>query len=347
MTASDGRTTNASGVPNGRLGVQSSISCLTSRLAPALRVAALALITLSRAGISFGDTSAPDDLAQMSLADLAKIGVTSVSKTSEVLQRAPAAIYVISHDDIARSGVTSVPEALRLAPNLLVTQTSSSAYVISARGFSGNPTSQNFSNKLLILIDGRSVYTPLYSGIYANTLDVMLEDIDRIEVISGVGATLWGANAMNGVINIITRASYLTQGSFINAAGGDQVQLGGARYGGRINADSTFQSTALAFTAGRWSSPMDQALMMAGQGSGGFSGRLDDRARFGHGAGRFLSGHRERFGQLRWLAARRKPRHPISASRRQRRHPSSSLLRPDATIRARGGHRLCGAYLRF
>jgi hypothetical protein len=132
------------------------------------------------------------------------------------MQRAPAAIYVISHDDIEQSRVTSVPEALRLAPNLLVTQTSSSAFVVSTRGFSGNPNAQNFSNKLLILIDGRSVYTPLYSGIYANTLDAMLEDIDRIEVISGVGATLWGANGMNGVINIITRASYLTQGSFVD-----------------------------------------------------------------------------------------------------------------------------------
>jgi iron complex outermembrane receptor protein len=100
------------------------------------------------------------------------------------MQRAPATIYVITHEDILRSGVTSVPEALRLAPNLLITQTSSSAYTISARGLGGNPAAQNFSNKLLILIDGRSVYTPLFSGIYSDTLDVMLEDIDRIEVIS-------------------------------------------------------------------------------------------------------------------------------------------------------------------
>ncbi len=176
-------------------------------------VAALMSLALGGGGTAFGDDTAPDDLTQMSLADLAKVDVTSVSKTSEPLQRAPAAIYVISHEDIERSGVTSIPEALRLAPNLLVTQTSSSAYVISARGFGGNPNAQNFSNKLLILIDGRSVYTPLFSGIYVNTLDVMLEDVDRIEVISGVGATLWGANAMNGVINIITRAAYLTQGS--------------------------------------------------------------------------------------------------------------------------------------
>jgi iron complex outermembrane receptor protein len=200
--------------------------------------------------MAFGDTSAADDLTQMSLADLAKIEVTSVSKTSEVLQRAPAAIYVISHDDIERSGVTSVSEALRLAPNLLVTQTSSSAYVISARGFGGNTSSQNFSNKLLILIDGRSVYTPLFSGIYPNTLDVLLEDIDRIEVISGVGATLWGANAMNGVINIITRPSYLTQGSFIDAGGGNQDQLGGARYGGRIDPDTTYRVYGFGFHRG-------------------------------------------------------------------------------------------------
>ena len=151
----------------------------------------------------------------MSLSELATLDVTSVSKSSEPMQRAPARVYVITHEDILRSGVTSVPEALRLAPNLLITQTSSSAYTISARGLGGNPAAQNFSNKLLILIDGRSVYTPLFSGIYSDTLDVMLEDIERIEVISGVGATLWGANAMNGVINIITRPSYLTQGTYV------------------------------------------------------------------------------------------------------------------------------------
>lgn len=213
-------------------------------------LAVLVLLSLCRGNFALGNTAASDDLTQMSLADLAKIEVTSVSKASELLQRAPATIYVISHDDIERSGVTSVPQALRLAPNLLVTQTSSSGYVISARGFGGNPTAQNFSNKLLILIDGRSVYTPLYSGIYANTLDVMLEDIDRIEVISGVGATLWGANAMNGVINIITRSSYLTQGAFIDAGGGNQEALGGARYGGRINPDSTYRVYGFGFHRG-------------------------------------------------------------------------------------------------
>jgi iron complex outermembrane recepter protein len=198
---------------------------------------------------AWGDPAA-DDLTRMSLADLAKVDVTSVSKASEALQRAPASIYVISHDDIARSGVTSVPEALRLAPNLLVTQTSSSAYFISARGFGGNPDAQNFSNKLLILIDGRTVYTPLYSGIYANTLDVLLEDVDRIEVISGVGATLWGANAMNGVINIITRSSYLTQGGFVDAGAGTQDQLAGARFGARADGETTYRVYGFGFHRG-------------------------------------------------------------------------------------------------
>jgi iron complex outermembrane recepter protein len=208
---------------------------------------ASALLMLCATTGARAEESPPSELTGMSLADLSKVQVTSVSKASETLQRAPAAVYVISHEDIARSGATSVPEALRLAPNLLVTQTTSSAYVISARGFGGNPTAQNFSNKLLILIDGRSVYTPLYSGIYANTLDVLLEDIDRIEVISGVGATLWGANAMNGVINIITRSSYLTQGTFADLGAGTQEQLLGVRYGDRLNDDATYRVYGFGF----------------------------------------------------------------------------------------------------
>jgi iron complex outermembrane recepter protein len=208
------------------------------------------VIAAALLGILYGSAAHADtdgDLTAMSLADLAKVEVTSVSKTNEALQRAPAAIYVISHDDIVRSGVTSIPEALRLAPNLLVTQTSASAYVISARGMGGNPTAQNFSNKLLILIDGRSVYTPLYSGIYADTLDVMLEDVDRIEVISGVGATLWGANAMNGVINIITRSSYLTKGTYVDAGAGNQQQFGDVRYGAGAGADGAFRIYGFGF----------------------------------------------------------------------------------------------------
>jgi iron complex outermembrane recepter protein len=188
-----------------------------------------------------------DDLTRLSLSDLANVEVTSVSKGVQSLQNAPASIYVITHDDIERSSATNVFEVLRLAPNLLVTQTSSTGYVIAARGFGGNPVAQNFSNKLLILVDGRSVYTPLYSGIYSFALDLMLEDVDRIEVISGPGATLWGANAMNGVINIITRASDLTLGTLVDAAGGNNEQSIGARHGGRAGEDASFRVYGMGF----------------------------------------------------------------------------------------------------
>jgi iron complex outermembrane recepter protein len=217
----------------------------------ATRMVPLALLAmLGLPSVSLGEDAATDDLTRMSLSDLANVEVTSVSKSGEALQRAPAIVYVITHEDIMRSGAASIPEVLRLAPNLLVTQTSSSAYIISARGLGGNSNAQNFSNKLLILIDGRSVYTPLFSGIYANTLDVMLEDVDRIEVISGVGATLWGANAMNGVINIITRPSYLSQGSFVDAGAGNQQQMLGARYGDRVNGDTTYRVYGFGFQRG-------------------------------------------------------------------------------------------------
>ncbi len=187
-------------------------------------------------------------MTRLSLQDLANIEVTSVSKAPEGLQRASASIYVITHEDIVRSGATRLMDALRLAPNLLITQTSSSNYVISARGFGGNPQAQNFSNKLLMLIDGRSVYTPLYSGIYSDAQDVMLEDVDRIEVISGPGSTLWGANAMNGVINVITRASYLTQGTFIDAAAGNQDQDLSIRYGAGASGELAYR----VYGAGFW-----------------------------------------------------------------------------------------------
>src|ERR1700733_498192 len=192
-------------------------------------------------------TSPVEELSGMSLEELANVPVTSVSKSEEPLRTAPAAIYVITHDDIARSGASSVPEALRLAPNLLVTRLSASDYVISARGFGGNPGDQSFSDKLLVLIDGRSVYSPLYSGVYLDAQDVMLEDVDRIEVISGPGATLWGANAMNGVINIITRSADVTDGGLVRAAGGNNEKNGAARYGGKIDDDTSYRIYGMGF----------------------------------------------------------------------------------------------------
>jgi iron complex outermembrane receptor protein len=174
------------------------------------------------------------DLKQLSLEDLMNVEVTSVSKQPEKLLRAPSAIQVITSEDIRRSGATSIPEALRLADNLEVAQENSHDWAISARGFNAN-----LANKLLVLVDGRAVYTPLYGGVLWNVQDYLLEDIDRIEVISGPGGTLWGANAVNGVINIITKSAQDTQGAYAQVAGGKELQeLAGARYGTEIAPDA-------------------------------------------------------------------------------------------------------------
>jgi iron complex outermembrane receptor protein len=180
-----------------------------------------------------GQAPAPaiDELADLSLEQLGTIEITSVSKKKERLLDAAASIFVITHDDIRRSGATSLPEALRLAPNLQVAQTGAATYAISARGFNN---ANNLSNKLLVLIDGRTVYSPIYSGVFWDQQDVMLEDVDRIEVISGPGGTLWGANAVNGVINVITRSAGETQGGLVSLGGGSD-ELGGAfRYGAKL-----------------------------------------------------------------------------------------------------------------
>ncbi len=174
--------------------------------------------------------SSISSLKALSIEDLMKTEVTSVSKAAEPLSDAPAAVYVITRDDILRSGAQSIPDMLRLAPNLQVAQITSTGYAISARGFNGTT-----SSKLLVLIDGRSVYTPYHSGVPWDIQDVLPQDIERIEVISGPGATLWGANAVNGVINITTRKSYDTQGPAADLGGGNLEQRASAQYGGRIN----------------------------------------------------------------------------------------------------------------
>lgn len=177
----------------------------------------------------------------MSITDLANLDVSSVTKSPGSLADAPGAIYVITHDDIVRSGTLTLPGILRLAPNLQVMRNSASGYVITARGQSGNPDAQNFANKLLVLIDGRTVYSPLYSGVYWDMQDVLPEDIDHIEVISGPGATLWGANAVNGVINIITRRTGATQGLYATGVAGNRTYDVGLRYGGRVGDDLSYR----------------------------------------------------------------------------------------------------------
>ena len=176
------------------------------------------------------------DLADLSIEELGNIQVTSVSKHAERLLDAPASIFVITGEDIRRSGATRLPEALRLAPNLEVARASASSYAISARGFNNTA-----DNKLLVLIDGRVVYTPLFSGVFWDAQDVMLEDVERIEVISGPGAALWGANAVNGVINVITRRSSDTQGGYAYGHSGNLERGYGARYGGTAEADGSYR----------------------------------------------------------------------------------------------------------
>ncbi|MES2952261.1 MAG: TonB-dependent receptor [Pseudomonadota bacterium] len=153
--------------------------------------------------------------ADMTLEELGNLQVTSVSKKEERLADAAAAIYLITNDAIRRSGAQTLPEALRLAPNLQVARISAYQYAITARGFNSST-----ANKLLVLIDGRAIYAPLYSGVFWDAQDVLLQDVDRIEVISGPGGTLWGANAVNGVINIITRQAQATDGALIHASAG-------------------------------------------------------------------------------------------------------------------------------
>ncbi len=181
------------------------------------------------------------DLQQMSLDDLANLNIMSVTRNSESLGDAPAAIYVITHDAIVRSGYASLPDILRLAPNLHVIQTTGSHYIITPRGLTGNIAAQNFSNTLLVMIDGRSVYTPLFSGVYWDMQDVVPEDIERIEVVSGPGATLWGANAVNGVINIITRKGAQTQGGLLSISAGNLEQSISLRYGGKLAEDLAYR----------------------------------------------------------------------------------------------------------
>jgi iron complex outermembrane receptor protein len=153
------------------------------------------------------------EFADLSIEELANIDVTSVSRRPERLQGAPASVYVITADDIRRSGARNLAEALNLAPNLQVARSSNANYFISARGMNG--TSNSPANKLLVMIDGRSVYSPLFSGMFWDEPDVMLEDVERIEVISGPGGTLWGVNAVNGVINITTRHARDTVGDLL------------------------------------------------------------------------------------------------------------------------------------
>jgi iron complex outermembrane receptor protein len=171
----------------------------------------------------------PAELKNLSIEELSQLDVTSVSRRSERLSQAAAAVTVITQEELRRSGATSLPEALRLAASLHVARSTQGSWAISARGFNSAA-----ADKMLVQIDGRSIYTPLFAGVFWDVQDVLLEDVDRIEVIRGPGATLWGANAVNGIINIITRPAADTQGGLVTAGGGTPLEraFGAVRYGG-------------------------------------------------------------------------------------------------------------------
>jgi len=219
---------------------------LTMRIA-CLVVLGLTLITCEASGQSTqpasqpaltpGQSTAPRDLSQVSLEDLMNMKVTSVSKKDQKMSQAAAAIFVITQEDIGRSGATNIPDLLRMVPGMDVSQINANAWAVSARGFN-----DQFSNKLLVLIDGRAVYTPLLGGVNWDTQNVPLVDIDRIEVIRGPGATIWGANAVNGVINIVTKKAQDTEGALLSGGGGFGGQAyGTVQYGGSLPRDTNYR----------------------------------------------------------------------------------------------------------
>lgn len=182
------------------------------------------------AGTSIASSAIPEDLTELSLEALLDIEVTSVSRRSEQLATSAASVFVLTNEEIRRSGARTLPEALKLVPGLHVAQIDGQRWAIAARGFNGN-----ISDKLEVLIDGRSVYSPLYAGTFWDSQDVFLPDIDRIEVIRGPASVTWGSNAVNGVINIVTRDAAQTQGALVYAGGGnEQEAFAGARYGGTL-----------------------------------------------------------------------------------------------------------------
>ena len=188
------------------------------------------------------DTGGEPAVLDLSLEELTQITVTSVSKKSQPLSETAAAVFVISADDIRRSGATNVPEALRLAPGVQVAAIGNNKWSVSIRGFN-----TRFSNKLLVMVDGRAIYSPAFSGVFWEYNDIPLENIERIEVIRGPGGSIWGANAVNGIINIITQSAKVTQGGLLSAAAGDTLRAAGlARYGWKLDEETFLRLDAAA-----------------------------------------------------------------------------------------------------
>src|SRR6202795_1495759 len=227
-------------------------SSAVSYFTPFLSAVILSLVlsgfvaTIAHAEDTRTEEKSENPVKQLSLEELGKVEVTSVSKAPEELWNTPAAIFFITQQDIQRSGVTTIPAALRLAPGVEVARISSNKWSIGIRGFGSR-----LSRDVLVLIDGRTVYTTLLAGTYWEVQNVLLEDIDRIEVIRGPGGTIWGPNAVNGVINIITKASKDTHGEFVSVGGGNLDQgFFNARFGGGNGNTFDYRVYALGFERG-------------------------------------------------------------------------------------------------
>ncbi len=179
-----------------------------------------------------GEVAEPDSpsLGDLSIEQLVSLEVTTVAKRETRLNQSPAAVAVITGEDVRRIGANSIPEALRGVPGLEVARINANSWAVSSRGFN-----DPYANKLLVLSDGRTIYTPSFGGVYWNAQDIMLEDLNRIEVIRGPGGSLWGANAVNGVINIITKSARETQGFLSSTVvGTEERPLTSLRYGGTL-----------------------------------------------------------------------------------------------------------------
>lgn len=209
----------------------------------ALLLAAAAAPLVWAAAVHPAAAATAEDLSQLSIEELSTLEVTSVSRRPEPLSGAAASVFVLNTDDIRRSGVQSLPDALRLAPNLTVTRVDALDYTVSARGLHGFES----SNKLLVLIDGRSIYSPFFSGVEWTQQNLPLEDVQRIEVISGPGGALWGANAVAGVINITTRSAFETQGLLVSAVGGTGDDTLTVRYGTELGENAAARVYVRAF----------------------------------------------------------------------------------------------------
>jgi iron complex outermembrane receptor protein len=232
----------------------------------------LALLLLPSAGRAAPDDFSVSEAVNAPLEELMKISVTTVAGQEEDWFRSPAAMYVLTSEDIRRTGHRTVADALRAVPGVFVGMRSSHEWVVGMRGFTGG-----LANKTLVLVDGRAVYDPLFGGTFWDVQNMVLADIDRIEVIRGPGATLWGANAVNGVINIITKDSIDTQGILAIVGGGNEYEgYATARYGGQLFEGGTYRIWGKYFNNDHYMTPTGSAHDAWDLGNAGFRFDYDD-----------------------------------------------------------------------